>query len=135
MCTASSNQGTHDESQSEDSISQTLADLDALLGIEEEKKDEENEKESVEEKATVDISPAVIQAIAEAEAKRVSGSGEDGDALSKNVNDSIVRHCWGEGREVCNISSSCISRRRMKKRAKIWLSWPKGGFSSREYVV
>jgi len=84
-----------------DKISQTLADLDALLGIEETKEEEEEDKKSEANATDIGVSPSVIQAIAEAEAQRArnaagGGTDEQDEALTKNVNDSIVRglHFW-----------------------------------------
>lgn len=73
--------------QSEDKISVTLADLDALLGIEEEKEDVSVKDES---KPSIDFSPSVLEAIAEAEKARAEAAGGE-DGLPKNVNDSIGR--------------------------------------------
>lgn len=79
-----------------DKISQTLADLDALLGIEEKKEEEEEVKKSESNVTDIGVSSSVIQAIAEAEAQRArnasgGGTDEQDEALTKNVNDSIVR--------------------------------------------
>jgi hypothetical protein len=83
------------EEKREDKISQTLADLDALLGIheEEEKTEEETTSNSKENEApSFEISPSVLRTMAEAEAARAKASSEtDEDGLPKNVNDSIGR--------------------------------------------
>lgn len=72
---------------SSDRISQTLADLDALLGVEEEKETENSSDEGLVEQTEVGIAPSVIQAMAEAEAERAKNE----EGLPKNVNDSIGR--------------------------------------------
>jgi hypothetical protein len=72
--------------RSQDKISETLADLDALLGIEEEKEEVPVENN----KASIEFSPSVLEAIAEAEKARAEARGGE-EGLPKNVNDSIGR--------------------------------------------
>lgn len=91
-----------EESDKEDRISQTLADLDALLGITEEK-EEMNKEVKEESKAVIDVSPSVIKAIAEAEAERAKSAGTSEDDVSKNVNDSIVSDIFGCHYGNCNV--------------------------------
>lgn len=75
------------DSPPEDRITETLADLDALLGIEEEKEEVAVVDEG---KASIEFSPSVLEAIAEAEKARAEARGGE-ESLPKNVNDSIGR--------------------------------------------
>lgn len=92
-CCSRIHSGNEDDEQktsnegSSDRISQTLADLDALLGVEEEKETENSSDQGLVEQAEVGIAPSVIQAMAEAEAERAKNE----EGLPKNVNDSIGR--------------------------------------------
>lgn len=76
-----------------DDFETTLADLDAMLGIQEEPEAKEEAPSEAPPDFKVEVSPAVLQAIAEAEkarAENAQGKASVG-SMPKNVNDSIGR--------------------------------------------
>lgn len=79
-------------------IATTLAGLDALLGVQEEKQDAEDHKASDEakssDKLTVDVSPDVVKSIAQADLGRrnaSNGKGKDSKDVEKQLSDQMTR--------------------------------------------
>lgn len=75
------------EEEKADRIQQTLAGLDALLGIEEDKpsssdKKETEDKQESAEKAKVEVAPEIYKALAEAEAERRKNNGKSASTSS-----------------------------------------------------
>ena len=85
----------HEQETNEQSnrIEQTLAGLDALLGIQDEEKNEKsinNDEKPASEQIAVSVAPEVLKAIAEAESKR-SEASDNSPEVTKKVSDSIGR--------------------------------------------
>jgi hypothetical protein len=76
-------------------IEQTLAGLDALLGIQDEEKNEnplkDDETPEIPKQMAVSVAPEVLRAIAEAESKRNEASASSSPEVTKKVSDSIGR--------------------------------------------
>ncbi|DBA95954.1 TPA: hypothetical protein ACH3X1_001475 [Trebouxia sp. C0004] len=79
-------------------IATTLAGLDALLGIQEEKQDADDHKASDEakgsDKLSVDVSPDVVKSIAQADLSRrnaSNGKGKDSKDVEKQLSDQMTR--------------------------------------------